>query len=91
MRKALLAGAARGLELLSRMPKHFISRKWPEDPDLIAVATAAVASCRVGAGRQKFRIPPRASEVGEWNRLPPIVSAIDIVKTLELRSLLDPE
>ena len=95
-KQALIGGAARGLDLLKRMPALFKQRRWPKAEAAIDIATLAVCCVKIGARGQKIRVPVSLAMLGEkWKVLsnpkrakPP--SAHEIVYELDLSSLLDP-
>lgn len=91
-RKAMLAGAAKALGLVQRVPELMRTRGWPaDDQDLVAVLITAVACRKWGAGREVFRRPKAADGLGGlWPLHAQRVTANHIVDTLELDDLLSP-
>lgn len=93
---AVLAGTARALGLLQRMPELFTQRGWPHAEDAIAVAVAAVCCVKVGAVAQRFRLPDNVAALGElWRGVVAIAEdgmmrADALVAALELGDLLEP-
>lgn len=87
-RYAMLAGPVRGLDLLKRVPDLLRRRGWPEDPDLVAVISAAVGLKKIGAGRTLIRRPHAAGGCGgKWPVDQPRMEARFIVEQLELSEL----
>jgi hypothetical protein len=89
-RAAMLAGSARALGLYLRVPQLLRKRGWPQDGDLIAVITAAVALKRIGGGRTVIKRPPGADGCQEmWSPKFPRLTASQIVDELDLHELLE--
>lgn len=91
-RRALLAGTARALGLLKRVPEFMRKRGWPSnDQDLVAVLTAAIICRKWNAGRTRIRRPEGANYLQDlWPAEASVVTANHIVDTLELDDLLEP-
>lgn len=90
VRHALLAGTARGLGLLQRVPELCRARGWALEPHIVAVLQGAVALKKIGAGRTSFRRPASAEGLGgKWPADIPRLTASQIVALLELEELLD--
>jgi len=91
IRYALLAGPARGLGLLKRVPELLRQRGWPHEGDLAVVCAAAVGCTKIGAGRQLLRRPREADGCGgRWPADAGTLTARQIVEELELSDLLVP-
>lgn len=99
-KRAWLCGAAKALGLVKRVPEFMRRRGWPyQDESLVAVIIAAIA-CKVvlaapkgrpvgNAADTKFRRPAAADGLsGLWPADKPVVTAAQIVDTLELDELL---
>ncbi len=89
MKKSILVGTARGLELMRRMPERFIARRWDLD-DRVHIASSAVCFVRLGLSQQMFTVAPGTDDPACWKSLTPRASASQIVDALELNDLLDP-
>lgn len=87
-RRAALAGTARSMKLLDRIPSLFVSRGWKRDPDLESVIIAAVVCKRLGATATNFKRPDAAETLGglwpEWDKT---LDARQIVERLDLGEL----
>lgn len=92
VRYALLAGTARGLQLLQRVPEYLRLRGWPTgDPDLRSVLCAAIACKAIGAGGTRFRRPPGADDCGgSWPREEESRTASRIIERMGLDVFLEP-
>jgi hypothetical protein len=93
--RALMVGPVRALDLIKRVPDEFKLRGWPDDPDSHAVAACAIGAYKIGAGAQRFRLPPALMAQPEWMDLAlrsdeHKPSAVGIVEKMELRHLLEP-
>lgn len=86
---ALLAGTARALGLLKRVPELVRKRGWSDDPDLSYVLAAAVALKVIGAGGTLLRRPQSADACGNrWPIEKRRLTASQIVDALELGDLV---
>lgn len=88
--RVLLAGTARGLGLMERMPARFRARGWPLD-DRMHVATAAVCCVALRVGKTRFKVFPGTDDPRCWSELVGLNEAQKIVETLELQDMLKPD
>lgn len=88
-KRAMLAGYARSMGLLDRVPALFAERGWTRDPALEAVVIAAAVCKRAGAPGTSFR-RPEAAEVfgGLWPEWDKSLTARQLVERLDLGCLL---
>lgn len=91
-RPAIIAGMARRLGLVQRVPELMRKNGWPvQSKDLVSVLIAAVACKKIGAGATRFRRPEAAERLGGlWPAEDASATASAIVDSLELDRLLDP-
>lgn len=88
-RRAALAGAARALDLLRRVPDLLKQRGYEQpDADLVFVLCAAIACKKLGAGKQMFRRPANAGS--DWPTDSPQRTATQIIIDYDLFDLLEP-
>lgn len=87
----LFAGTHRGLDLGKRVPELMRSRGWPhDDVDLASVLAACVCLVFIGAGGTRVRRPPSAEACGgAWPDSAFIRTASDVVRSMDLQSLLE--
>ena len=88
---AMLAGTARGLGLLARVPEVMRFRGWPaDDKNLASVLAAAVSLKALGAGATLLRRPPGADQCGgAWPASRERLTASQVVDAMDLTHLLE--
>ncbi len=90
-KKALLAGAARGLKLLERMPALFAKRGWKAEGDAVTIAIAALCVYSLGGLGQPINVPLSLWDRPEWRFAGETmgrVSAAEVIAHLDLKELL---
>lgn len=85
-----LAAPARALNLISRITKRFEKRGWPID-DRLYIAIGAVSLYKLGVTGKNFRIAPGPDDPKCWAAIVGSSTPEQIVESLELRDMLEPE
>lgn len=90
MRRGLVVGIARKLDLHKRLPELFRRRGWPLDNDVVAgVVIRAVACVALNAQGELIDIPDEMRQADKWRELGERAEATEIVSRLNLGHLLE--